>query len=140
MKNQNLLRGLLIVAFALGFGVGACRYNIGTFAKAGPGLFPLLVSIILLVVGLACVVESRLVAAVPIRFPLRSFLLILLSIAGFATISRFANMTAGIVFMVFCASLAGTSFSLMRNLRIAAVLVAVAFALQKLLGLELPLI
>jgi len=48
-------------------------------------------------------------------------------------------MIAGIVFMVFCASLAGTSYSIVRNLKIAAVLVAVAFVFQKFLGVQLPL-
>ena len=49
-------------------------------------------------------------------------------------------MIAGIVFMVFFASLAGTSsYSVVRNLKIAAGLVAVAFAFQKLLGFNLPL-
>jgi hypothetical protein len=43
------------------------------------------------------------------------------------------------VFMVFVASLAGTSYSWKRSLKISAGLIAVAFAFQKLLGLNLPL-
>ena len=47
---------------------------------------------------------------------------------------------AGIVFMVFCASFAGAaSYSVVRNLKITAGLIAVAFAFQKLLGFNLPL-
>jgi hypothetical protein len=41
--------------------------------------------------------------------------------------------------MVFCASFAGTGYSVVRNLKIAAGLVAVALAFQKLLGFNLPL-
>ena len=41
--------------------------------------------------------------------------------------------------MVFCSTLAGTSYSVMRNVKISAGLIAIAFALQKLLGLNLPL-
>ncbi len=48
-------------------------------------------------------------------------------------------MIAGIVFLVFCSGFAGTSYSVVRNVKIAAVLIAVAFAFQKLLGLSLPL-
>ncbi len=48
-------------------------------------------------------------------------------------------MLAGIVFMVFCASVAGTRYSIVRNLKIAAGLIAVALIFQKLLGLQLPL-
>ena len=55
-------------------------------------------------------------------------------------ISEYLNMILGIVFMVFCASFAGTSsYSVVRNLKISAGLIAVALAFQKLLGLNLPL-
>jgi hypothetical protein len=69
----------------------------------------------------------------------RNIALVLGSLVGFALISEYVNMIAGIVFMVFCASFAGTSYSVVRNLKIAGVLIAVAFAFQKFLGLQLPL-
>lgn len=140
MANQNLLRGLFLTAVALAFGLGSLRYTIGSFGKPGPGLFPLLVSSVLLVVGVLCTIEARLTAPVAMKFPLKSFLLILLSIAGFAAISHFVNMMAGIVFTVFCSSLAGSDYSVKRNLAISAVLVGVAFALHMLLGLQLPIL
>ena len=102
-------------------------------------MFPLLVSCLLLLLGVAMLVRSRLVKRVPIVFRSRNIALILTSLCGFALISEYLNMIVGIAFMVFCASLAGTSYSVARNLKIAAGLVAVAFAFQKLLGLQLPL-
>ena len=54
-------------------------------------------------------------------------------------ISAHINMMAGITFMVFCSSIAGTSYSVVRNLKVSVGLIAVAFAFQKLLGLNLPL-
>ena len=48
-------------------------------------------------------------------------------------------MIVAIVVMVFCASLAATKYSIVRNLQIAAALIAIALVFQKLLGLELPL-
>jgi hypothetical protein len=42
--------------------------------------------------------------------------------------------------MVFCSTLAGTSYSLLRNVKISAGLLAIAFGLQMLLGLGLPLL
>ena len=65
--------------------------------------------------------------------------LILTSLCGFALISMYLNMIAGIVFMVFCSAFAGSSNSWARNLKISAGLIAMALALQKLLGLNLPL-
>ena len=64
----------------------------------------------------------------------------LASLCGFAVISEHLNMIAGIVFMVFFESFAGTaSYSVVRNLKISAGLIAVALAFQKLLGFGLPL-
>ena len=66
--------------------------------------------------------------------------IILASLCGFAVISEHVNMVVGIVFMVFCASFAGTAkYSVMRNFKISAGLIAVALAFQKLLGFNLPL-
>ena len=139
MNNRNLVKGLLLVAISLAFGLGSLRYPFGSFARAGPGLFPLLVSSLLFLVGLAVVVRALLSERIPIAFNPRNIALILASLCGFALISLHLNMIAGIVFMVFCAALAGTSYSVVRNLKIAGVLIAVAFAFQKLLGLQLPL-
>jgi len=48
-------------------------------------------------------------------------------------------MIAGIIFLVFCATVAGTDYSVVRNLKIVGFLIAVALIFQKLLGLQLPL-
>ena len=139
MNDRNLLKGLLLIAIALAFGLQALRYPIGQFARAGPGLFPLLVSSLLLLLGVTIVVRALLAERVRPSFNTRNIALVLASLCGFALMSKYLNMTAGIVFMVFCATLAGTSYSVVRNLKIAAFLVAVALAFQKLLGLQLPL-
>lgn len=139
MNDRNLVRGLFLAALALGFGLGALRYPIGTFAHAGPGLFPLLVSSLLLVVALATIVRSRYVPRVPLGFGLRNIGLLLLALCGFALISQHFKMIAGIVFMVVVASLAASSFSWARNAKVAVGLILVALAFQRLLGLNLPL-
>jgi len=139
MNDRQLVRGIFLVAIALAFGIGALQYRIGHFDRAGPGLFPLLVSCLLLLVGIATIVRSRFVARLPLEFNLRNIAIILASLCGFAFVSEHFKMIAGIVFMVFCASFAGTSYSVVRNLKISDGLIAVAFAFQKLLGFNLPL-
>jgi hypothetical protein len=130
---------MFLMAISLAFGLASLRYPTGQFSRAGPGLFPLLVSCLLFLIGLITVVRSRFVERTRLNFSLKNIGLILLGLCGFAVISTHLNMIAGIVFMVFCASFAGTSYSVVRNLKISAGLVAVAFAFQKLLGLNLPL-
>jgi hypothetical protein len=141
MNDRNLVRGLFIMAIALVFGLGSLRYSIGQFSRAGAGLFPLLVSSLLFLIGLVSAVRSRFVERVHLSFNLKNIALILLSLCGFAVISQHLNMVAGIAAMVFCASFAGAApYSVVRNLKISAGLIAVAFAFEKLLGLNLPLV
>ena len=140
MNDRNLLRGLFLVAISLSFGLGSLRYQIGQFSRAGPGLFPLLVSSLLLLIGVITVVRSRFVERLPLDFNFKNIGIILVSLCGFAFISEHLNMIAGIVFMVFIAAFAGMAkYSVARNLKVAAGLIAVALAFQKLLGFNLPL-
>ena len=139
MNNMNLVRGLVLMGIALIFGLGSLNYTIGQFSRAGPGLFPLLVSCLLFLIGLITVVRSRFVAPLPWSYNMKNIALILLGLCGFALLSEHLDMIAGIVFLVFCTSFAGTSYSVVRNLKISAGLIGVAFMFQKLLGLQLPL-
>ena len=139
MKNRNFVRGLFLIAIALAFGLTALRYPIGDLSRAGPGLFPAMVSAMLLVIGMSTVVRSFFVAPVKLDFNFKNISLILASLCGFSLISIYLDMIAGIIFMVFCSGFAASSYSVMRNVKISAGLVVMALALQKLLGLNLPL-
>ena len=139
MVNQKLLQGLFLIAVALVFGVGAFNYRIGTPGAAGPGLFPLMVSSLLFLLGLAITIRALLTESVPFGFNVKNVALIMTSLIGFAFISEQVNMTVGIVFLVFCSSLAGTSYSVKRNALISLGLLAIAVAMQELLGVQLRL-
>ena len=140
MPNQNLVRGLFLAAVALLFGLGALRLPLGDFTRAGPGLFPLLVSGLLLVVAACTIVQARFAAPVPVSLDVRNIGLIVAGLASFLLLSKLLNMAAGIVALVFVTTLAGTSYSWKRNLQVCAVLLLIAFAFQRLLGLNLQLL
>ncbi len=127
------------MAIALVFGLGALNYDIGHFSRSGPGLFPLMVSSLLLLIGLASVVRSRFVKPVPLNYNMKNIALVLSGLCGFALLSAHVNMIVGIVFLVFCVSFAGTTYSVVRNLKISVGLLAIAFGFRYLLGLQLPL-
>jgi hypothetical protein len=92
-------------------------------------------------IGVITLVRARFAPAVPTNFNVKNISIILGSLCGFAVVSKLLNVSAGIVFMVFCSAFAGTAkYSVVRNLKIAAGLLAMAYALHKLLGLNLPLI
>lgn len=139
MNDLNLVRGLFLMAIALLFGGVSLSYNIGEFSRAGPGLFPLVVSGMLLLIGIATVVRSRFVKAVPIDYQFKNVALVLGSLVGFVVLSQLINMIVGIAFLVFCSAYAGTSHTWKRSVKITVGLVIVALMFHKLLGLNLPL-
>ena len=96
MNDRNLARGLFLIAISLLFGLQAVRYPIGTFSRAGAGLFPLMVSSLLLLIGVITLVRSRFETHVPITFNPKNIAIILASLCGFAVISAHVNMIAGI--------------------------------------------
>lgn len=137
MQQRSMARGLVFMAIALVFGLTSLGYPVGSFAHSGPGLFPLLVSGALFAIGLATAVRARFEAPQPLHFNLRHIGLILASLIGFALIAQWLDMAAAIVFLVGCSTLAGSDWSLARNLRISAVLIAIALAFEHFLGLAL---
>ena len=127
------------MAIALLFGLKSWQYDLGELSKAGPGLFPLIVSLFVLLIGLVTVVRARFVTPVPVNYNLKNIALVLTGLCGLAFLSEHFNMIVGILFLVFCTSFAATSYSVVRNLKIAAGLIVVAIMFRNLLGLQLPL-
>jgi len=140
MTNQKVMRGLALIAVSLFFGLQAASYHVGSFERAGAGLFPLLVSSIVGLIGVAMLVQSRFEAAEPMSFNVRNILVIMVSLIGFVLIAQHLKMILAIVYLVFVATLAGSEYSVLRNLKIGAVLIAIAFAFHSFLGLDLPLL
>ena len=139
MNDRNLARGLFLVALSLAFGLTALRYPIGDFARAGAGLFPVVVSSMLLLIGLATVIRSRFVQKAHLDFEPKNIAIILGSLCAFAVVTLLVNMIAAIVTMVFIATLAGTNYSWKRNVKVAIGLCLMAFVFARLLGMNLPL-
>lgn len=140
MIDRNLARGMFLMAIAWAFGLPAARYPVGSFSKPGPGLFPMLVCALLLLIGVATVVRARFTTQrLPLEFKLRNIAIILGSLCGCVVMSLLLNRTLGFVFLVFCSTLAGTSCSVVRKLKVSAGLIAIAFAFHRFLGVNLPL-
>ena len=139
MNNLNLVRGICLMAIALLFGLASRKYDIGEFSRAGPGLFPLIVSCLVFLIGLITVVRARFETRVPVNYNMKNIALVLGGLCGFALLSEHVNMIVGIFFLVFCSSFAATTYSVVRNLKIAAGLIVIALMFKNLLGLQLPL-
>ncbi len=137
--NQKVMRGLALIAVALFFGVQASRLQLGSFARAGAGLFPLLVSGIVGLIGLVMLVQARFEAPEPMRFDIRNIAIIMAALVGFVQIAEHLNVIAAIVFLVFVSGMAAAEYSVPRNVKISVALIIMAAVFHHLLGLNLPL-
>ena len=137
--NQNFARGLCLVGIALFFGIQARGYPFGTFSRAGSGMFPLIVSGFLLVVGCAIVARSWVTPSTPLVIHLRNIGIVTASIVGFAVLSEYVNMLVALVAMVMVASYASDDFSFSRAVKVTLFLAAIAVAMRLGLGFQLPL-
>ncbi len=140
MVNQKVMRGMALIGIASFFGVQSATYPLGTLARAGAGLFPLMISGIVGLIGLVMLVQSRFEAPQPMRFNLKNTAIVLASLLGFLLIAQHVNVTLAIVYLVFVSALAGETYSVARNLKISVVLIGIAYAFHALLGLNLPLL
>ena len=84
MVNQNVGRGVLLIAVSLFFLVQAPRLTIGSLSRPGPGLFPVMVASGLLFLALVMIVRSRFIEAVPLDFHFRNIALIAGALLCFA--------------------------------------------------------
>ena len=139
MIDRNLARGLFLLAISLAFGLTAMKYPIGDCARAGPGLFPVVVSSMLALIAVATIIRSRFVDKTPLTLQVKNIGVILGSLCAFAVVTLLVNMLVAIVTMVFIATLAGTNYSWKRNVKISIGLCLMAFVFAKLLGMNLPL-
>jgi len=137
--NQNIGKGVLLAAVSLFFLLQAPRLTLGNLTRPGPGLFPVMVASLLLLIAIVIVVRSRFLEAVPLDFRFRNIALVAASLLGFTLVSAYVNMLAGIALMVTMVSLASDDFSIPRTATIAGALCLIAFAMKKFLGVQLPL-
>ena len=140
MPNQNISRGIVLALIALAYALSALRLPIGDFSQVGPGLFPLLVSGLLLVIALLIIAQSFLAGSPTLYLNLKNITVIMVSLGGFAVLSKVPDMLVGIIWLVFVAGLASKSYSWIRNVQITVALALIALAFEKLLGFNLRLI
>lgn len=55
---KDLLTGLIFIGFGLAFGYAALSYETGTALRMGPGYFPLILAGIIIVLGVATLLQS----------------------------------------------------------------------------------
>lgn len=140
MLSQSLTRGLLLAGIAIPFGIGALRMPVGELSDPGPGLLPLITSVILLVLAITIIVQSFIHEAPPIFLNPMNISIIILAMLGFAVITNYVNMALAVVWLVFVSTIAGTDYSWMRNVKLSASLIVIGFLFERTFGLNLGML
>lgn len=140
MLSRDLLQGLFLAFVGCVFGFKAIGHPIGSLERFGPGFFPLVMSVSLVILSLAMIVRSRFSQNSLMHFNFRNITIILFSFGIFVLVSDYANMAVGIVFLVFISTLAGSSYSFKMNTITSAILIAIALLFDRLLGLPLKVL
>lgn len=140
-EPKNVLAGLVFAAAGAGFATLSLDHELGSPARMGPGLFPLVLALGLsgLGVGIALSGIARGEGLdPPSAFPLRPLLFVPCSVALFGALLSVLGLVAAVVALVGVAALAGERFRL-RETVVLALALALFSAAVFVLGLGLPL-
>ncbi|MBA4372590.1 MAG: small permease of tripartite tricarboxylate transporter [Thermodesulfovibrio sp.] len=140
MRNpKDFWTGIIYIAFGSGAIIMARDYGMGTARKMGAAYFPVVLSVILIVIGLISLLRSFLRPGTPVgRFPFRGLMLVTAATALFGLIVRGAGMVIALPVLVIVSAYASRKFSWRTSIYLS-VLLTVLCILIFLKGLGIPL-
>jgi len=140
--NQDVLAGIVILAFGLFFTVGAFWHSIGTLEEMGPGYFPLAAGVVLIVLGTGLTVTGFLPSTnAGTVIELRPISVLVAGLCIYALLMPYAGLFVGILLLVAICSLATPQSRPLETLVAGLALGAFSVLLfVKGLGIPLPLL
>lgn len=123
---HDIFAGVIFLVIAIAFGVEGSRYDFGSGIQAGPGFFPLVLSVMIGILGVLTIIlgfRNR-VADTPETVPWRAIILISASLVVFAAGARLLGLIPIVFLCTLMAAMAST-----RNSILSASLTALAMSL-----------
>lgn len=138
IDRANVLCGAIFIAFGIYFGLNALGMELGTAFRMGPGFFPLVLAVILILLGLAIAIPAFRVEGEPVgSLPIRGMIFILPAPVLFALTLKGLGFVPSIFLATLLASFASTRMRVPTALIIAALMTAFTTAVF-IYGLGLP--
>ena len=138
-KSKDFWAGALFVAIGIATIVLGSKYTLGTAARMGPGYFPRILGILLIVLGAILAIRATRSAGAPVpRFHWRPTLIVLGSVVLFGAIVRSVGVALSTVILIVVASSASHEFRPRESLLVGALLAALAVGVF-VVGLQLQL-
>lgn len=113
INAKELWSGGLLVFIGMATVFGSLNYQIGTLARMGPGYFPLLLGIILMILGLLVLVSPEMdrpsgdgLPVLPLKAQLITWALVIGSVMLFAILGKYGGLVPATFFLTFVATLA----------------------------------
>jgi hypothetical protein len=136
---KDFWSGAMFVAIGIGTIIVGSRYTLGTAARMGPGYFPRILGILLVVLGAVLAVRATRTSGGPMpRFRLRPLVIVLGSVVLFGAIVHSVGVALSTVVLIVVASTASREFRPRESL-IAGVLLATLAVGVFVIGLQLQL-
>lgn len=108
INRADLAAGLVFVAFGFGFGITALGLDMGSTLRMGPGYFPMLLSVLLVLLGAAICVNAFRAAHIAVQpYAWRGMVFILGAPVFFGLTVRGLGFVPAIFATTFLAALAG---------------------------------
>ncbi|MEJ0011190.1 MAG: tripartite tricarboxylate transporter TctB family protein [Bauldia sp.] len=136
---KDIGAGLAISLFGLFFFLNSFRYGFGTSSRIGPGLFPLLVSALAILVGVIIIVPAFNRAGGPLpKVEWRAIAAVLAGVAAFAAGISYLGFVPAVFLCVCLCALGGKTIRPVQTVVLAS-LTTLAFWLLFVVGLELQI-
>jgi hypothetical protein len=142
---RDVLAGLLFVAIGIATVIGASDYPLGTIRNIGPGYYPILLGIALVLLGGGITFKGVTISAEPSDdeesgFAIRPLVMVVAAVAAFGLLVRPFGLGVAIVALVVISSFAGRDFSIVRVVLICVAMVALSWLVFiYLLGLSMSM-
>jgi putative tricarboxylic transport membrane protein len=135
---RNFIVGLIFIGLALLFGISSLRLNLGTAGQMGPGYFPLVLSIALLLLGIAVVtIGLRKDGERPEGTNVRGVILVAIAVIVFAMGIRPIGLVPTVIASSLLFSLASREFRPLSSV-VAALVLALGSWAVFIIGLRMP--
>lgn len=136
---KDFLAGLIFAAFGIAAVVIGSDYPLGTAARMGPGYFPRVLGILLIVLGGALSLRALRVPGPPLPgWKWRPVLIVLLSVVVFGLVLTRVGLVLSTIGLIFAASAASREFRA-REALVSGILLAALAAGVFVVGLKLVL-
>jgi hypothetical protein len=137
-NNKDFWAGIMLIFIGAGAVYFARGYRFGSALKMGPGFFPTILGVIVILFGVV-IMATGLVSKEKIKesLSIRAFILLPLSLLIFGILMNFAGFVPAVAVLVLCSAAGGKEFKLREVLLMSIGLIALSVAVF-IWGLGLP--